>query len=390
MKCRVCKNEVVIFLRLGLSPLADAFAISPDQGTMLFPLRVAYCNQCWLIQLTNDVEDTMLYGQDYAFFSGSSPVLVDYFKDYAQWVKQRFPTELEQGVLEIACNDGTLLRHFDNGMGIDPAVGPTELARRNGLNVVTAPFSVETAEEKKFGVVIANNVIAHVRDPRNFIENVEQVLAPNGVVILEFQYLSDLIDAGDFPLFYHEHRSYFSLTSLMSLLEGSGLFVNDVVRTPMQGGSLRVVLSRTLKPALQATELWQDEAWLRQEQTYRDFSYHVAKLRRQIHEMVSRYAPVTLYGASAKATTLIFACDLINFIDYALDLTPYKIGKYLPGTDIAVINPVDESCFSEFRIPIYLLGVYNYTDAVIAKEKEYLNHGGKIIVPLPEPHTIEA
>jgi hypothetical protein len=386
-----------LFLDLGSSPLADSFPDAPNALASKFPLRLTVCPSCWLVELDTKVADERLFGADYAFFSGSSPALVRYFEDYARWVHTTFPDYLD-AVVEIACNDGELLQHFRDteAVGIDPAGPPTEAARAGGLEVYTEPFTAARARSlsrhlPSNRVVIANNVAAHVPNLDDFFEGLALVVGDHGVGIVEFQYLPELLLGNDFPLVYHEHRRFLSITSVMPVLLDNGLTVVDYLRTPTQGGSLRLVLksSASATQTSRLAPLWAEEAWIRDLATYESLQGRVDEISRQLARLLDEEheqgRTVALYGAPAKATTLLATLprETLELIKYAVDLTPEKIGRYVPGTGI----PIRHEREAEENEPVdtYLLAVGNYVSRVVRTKTDFLARGGRLIVPLPKP-----
>jgi SAM-dependent methyltransferase len=384
------------FLDLGETPLADAFAATPDAPQPCYPLRLRVDPSTWMVELEDQVPDEALFGADYGFFSGSSPALVHYFADYARWCRQRFPEQVARGVVEIACNDGTLLAHFADGthLGIDPAGPPTVEARSKGLNVHTAPFTAELAAKlEPGGLVIANNVTAHVPDLDDFLAGIAHLVADGGVAVLEFQYFPDLLLGNGFDLVYHEHRRFLSLSSLVPAVERHGLAVRDVARTPTQGGSIRVTVGKPGEAATNArvSMMLDDEAWIRDLAPYQAFQGQVDAVRRNLWDLIIEERrtgrKVALYGAPAKATTLLNYCGLRDdVIDYSVDLTPSKVGRYVPGTGIPIIHPADESAWR--KADTYILAIGNYLGSVLRREREFLESGGRFILPLPKPVVI--
>jgi len=377
------------------SPLADEFPTDPDQVQERYPLGLFRCNRCTLVQLTEVVPDDILWGGDYGFYTGSSWVAVEHQKAYAADLMAKFPDLCRLGVLEIACNDGTMLKSFAAAgyptLGIDPAQGPAIKAQEAGLNVWVEGFGTDAAlrivvQHGHQGLVIANNVIAHVADLNDFIEGLNIVLAPNGEAVVEFQYLADLVTGNQIDHVYHEHRQFFSLTSLTYALERHGLRPLHVTQTNPQGGSLRVVIGRReigYPPEYSVARLLHDEEWLRDEHVLDGLQGRAdriqAKLLGLLLELKREGKRVAGYGASAKSTTLLNFCGIDReLVQYFVDTTPTKHGRYTPGTGIPIIDPRSDS-----RAPdVYLLGIWNYLSGVLQREKAFQ---GQWLVPIPVP-----
>lgn len=394
-----CGHEGRHILDLAATPLADQFESIKEREVPAprYSLGLKYCESCTMVENTTFVDDDVLFGHDYAFFSGSSPALVSYFGFYADWVKQSFGDQLKHGVVEIASNDGTLLKHFKEGthLGVDPAGPPSHAAMAAGLTVLNEPFTQRLAVTlPQNQLVIANNVIAHVTNLTDFLAGVAWLVGDSGRAILEFQYLPDLLLGNQFDLVYHEHRRFLSLTALHNSLKSHGLAIEDAMLTPTQGGSVRVVLAPSymkLGRTTRANALLASEFTLWDLATFTDFAARVndicTRLNLMIDELVSDGYDIALYGAPAKATTLLHTTNLARHLNYAVDLTPFKIGKYMPGTDVQVITPEEEQRRGD-KADAYLLAIPNYLGAVIRHERSFLVRGGKFVVPLPKPVII--
>lgn len=394
--CGSCQDDALIqVLDLGTSPLADDFPASPDVVQKRYPLGLFRCYSCGLVQLTEVVPDEELWAGDYGFYTGSSWVAVQHQKTYAEWVMRDYPRLCKLGVLEIACNDGTMLRHFHEAgypsLGIDPAAGPVANARDQGLEVLQEGFSSAAAlrivvERGHQGVVIANNVIAHVADLNDFVEGLSLVLHSHGVAIVEFQYVVDLITGNQFDHVYHEHRQFFSLTSLKNTLQRHGLSPFSVKQTSPQGGSLRVVIARDRFWDHSVNHLLRDEGWLNQSHCLDGLQGRADRIRSRLRTMLYQYKHegkrVAGYGASAKSTTLLNFCNIgPDLIQYIVDTTPTKHGRYTPGTGIPIISPTADS-----RSPdVYVMFVWNYLPEVMRRETLFASQGGRWLVPIPAP-----
>lgn len=390
--CGACNStNLHEVLDLGDSPLADEFPTAPDIPQRHYPLGLFKCHRCTLIQLTEVVPDDELWGGEYGFFTGSSWVAVQQQGVYAQDLMRRFPLLAQQGVVEIACNDGTMLRHFaDAGyptLGVDPARGPAAKAVEAGLDVWIEGFSSDVAlrivaQHGHQGLVVANNVIAHVADLNDFVEGIKILLAPDGVAVVEFQYAVDLVIGNQIDHVYHEHRSFFTLTSLMHVLGRHGLKPMSVQQTTPQGGSLRVVISSSGFWDPSVNHLLREEEWLSDEYALSGLQGRADRIRRRLVDILWQQKlarkRVAGYGASAKSTTLLNFCQIgPDLVQYFVDTTPLKHGRYTPGTGIPIIDVTADS-----RAPdVYLCGVRNYLGEVMRKEA----FAGKWLVPIPMP-----
>lgn len=383
-------------LDLGDSPLADDFPhTAVDAITQpRYPLGLARCHRCTLLQLTEVVDDGVLWGGDYGFYTGSSWVAVQAQQAYAQDLMRRYPNQARGLVVEVACNDGSMLSEFARAgcktLCVDPAEGPTTKAKESGLDVVVELFGSEVArrvvsEHGRASLVVANNVIAHVTDLDDFVAGLAILLKPTGRLVVEFQYAADLVTGNMIDHVYHEHRFFFSLTSLSYSLQRHGLKALHVQQTVPQGGSLRVHIGQAVQneePDMTVMDLLASEVWLGDPASVAGFQGRANRIRSRLldklYEQRTAGLRVAGYGASAKSTTLLNFCDLsTDLIQYFVDTTPMKHGRFTPGTGIPIIDPRSDS-----RAPdCYLLTVHNYAGPIMRKE----NFAGQWLVPIPLP-----
>lgn len=388
--CAACGGHLESFLNLGDSPLADKFPKDSTATERWYPLEVAVCTTCWLVQLLEVVDDAELYGEDYGFYTGSSPAAVEYFTYTSGWLYGKFTEQARRLTVEIACNDGTMLRQFANDgcdvLGIEPS-GAAKAATEAGVPVIPLPFTAELAlamkEQGNAGLVLAFNVMAHVADPRDFLNGVRWLLADDGVAVIEFQDLAALIAGCQYDHVYHEHRFFYSLGSFSRMLRGSGLEIFDWERTPAQGGSIRVYLRHGKAGGTPVVT----EPWLEKTAPYEGMQARAEYSRRRLVSLVGRERNdgriIAGYGASAKSATLFNYCEFgPHDVRYVEDLTPGKVGRVTPGSHIPVRFP------SNLKPGTYLLTSWNYASAVIKREAGFLASGGRIIIPGAVPVVI--
>lgn len=394
--CGSCRSsDLIQVLDLGTSPLADEFphSIAEAEAQVRYPLGLVTCTECSLLQLTEIVDDQELWGGDYGFYTGSSWIAVKQQQDYADDLLWRYRDLTKGLVLEIACNDGSMLSRFKEAgcrtLCVDPAVGPTTKARQSGLDVIVKGFSRQMADRilDEYGyanLVVANNVIAHVANLDDFIEGLAAVVAPDGRIVVEFQYAADLVTGNMIDHVYHEHRSFFSLTSLNHALRRHDLKPLAVQQTSPQGGSLRVHIGH-MKDPVEGTEvegLMLEEDWLCDPGSLAGMQGRANRIRYRLLTMLQEQKQagrrVAGYGASAKSTTLLNFCDIASdLVQYFVDTTPMKHGRFTPGTGIPIIDPRSDS-----RSPdVYFLTIHNYTGPIMRKE----NFAGQWLVPIPIP-----
>jgi len=395
--CRICGyDRLKTILNLGVTPLADRFISDPNEKEIRFPLVVTVCPKCWLVQLLIDVQDKMLFGEDYGFYCGSSPSSIAYFKDYADDLFAQFPKSANKFVVEIASNDGTLLKNFIERevkvLGIDPA--PNVVSQALIDNIPTLPnfFKKKIAKEisvsyGKASMIIANNVVAHVTDLNDFMQGIKILLSEDGLFVFEVQYVPHLIFNCEFDNVYHEHRSFFSVIALNKLLSQNGLRIFNVQETSAQGGSIRVFAEHKQpldhdSPILLEYIAQEEELGLNTLAIYQSLqeraNYLKLQLVKLLTELYDQGKMVYGYGASAKSNTLLNYCGIDGHLIWVLvDKTPYKYGKLTPGSHIRIVE--------QGTVPdpdYYLLLVWNYLDGILEREKEFREKGGKFIVPV--------
>ena len=392
-QCSACSSDdLVTFLDLGTSPVADAYARTKSESLHLprYPLDLAVCADCWLVQLLEVLPQEQLFGTGYHFYSSASPPLVDYHRRYAEEVLKREGDQ--RFVLEVGCNDGDMLRHFSwtttgTVIGVDPARGPAEVARERGLDVRVRPFGKAFAQDLLDAngpatLIIANHVLAHVESVYDVLAGISNLLHPDGVAYVEVQYLPDLLVNNAFDLVYHEHRNFFSFTSLQNAAWRVGLVVRGVTQTNRQGGSIRVELVPRLALSSPDWEwMLKREIWLSNISAYVGVQGRVNRIKEKLQTMLYHLditsKVVAGYGAPAKATTLL------NFIEWTpawvVDSTPAKQGCYVPGTTARIVHP------EKADIPdVYLLLAWNYLAEILAKNPPSV-HPGKWLIPIPAP-----
>lgn len=404
-ECRSCRSRSLrVVLDLGRHPPSNAFLPSAIRASEepRYPLQLAFCEECSLLQLTETVPPEILYQRDFPYYSSTSPALLEHAADIARRLIRERHLGADSLVVEVASNDGYLLRNFvEQGVpcfGIDPAAGPAEQARRSGIPTLNDFFSLEladrlAAEGRLADVIIANNVLAHVGDINAFVAGFAKLLGPEGVAVFEVAYAVDMIEKCEFDTIYHEHHFYHTLSGLLPLFARHGLHLYDVERLPIHGGSLRIWVSHGGERSAALNDLLDQERKLGVDRVtwYDNFSKRVADLRgalvRLLRSEKHRGSRIACYGAAAKGSTLLNCLDLQpGFFEYVADANPSKHGKLTPGQHIPVVHP---DRLLETRPDFVLLLAWNFAGEVLRQQAAYRAAGGRFIIPIPEPRVIE-
>jgi SAM-dependent methyltransferase len=391
-------------LSLGRTPLANALLTREQlaQPEPRYPLDLAFCPACTLVQITKTVPPAELFS-DYLYFSSFSDTMLR----HAQSLVARLITERRLGpqslVVEIASNDGYLLQNYKQAavpvLGIEPAANIAREAEKRGIPTLVEFFGQElaaqlSAEGRRADVVHAHNVLAHVADVNGFVEGIAVLLKPEGVAVIEAPYLKDLLDHCEFDTIYHEHLCYFSLTALDNLFRRHHLFINDVERVAIHGGSLRVTVGKSPHPALPQRGrenvrrlLAEEKAWgVDRFATYRDFGARVEALKATLTTMLAGFKRrgdrIAAYGAAAKGSTLLNYFGIgRETLDFVVDRSPYKQGRFMPGVHLPILPT--ERLVEEMPDEVLLL-TWNFADEILEQQRTYRQLGGRFIIPVPE------
>ncbi|MBV8358425.1 MAG: class I SAM-dependent methyltransferase [Deltaproteobacteria bacterium] len=402
--CRSCgSTNLEIILDLGSHPIANALLSKDelDRPEAKYPLTVAFCPECTLLQVTETIPPDVLYRRDYPYFSSSSPALLKHSAEHVDELVCNYGLSPESFVIEVASNDGYLLSNFVERripcLGIDPADEPVARANAIGVPTIHDFFGSRRAEGlaregKLADVVIANNVVAHVDNINDFVAGLARLLKPTGVAVFEFAYALDMIERCEFDTIYHEHLFYHTLHGLTPLFNRHGLYLNDVKRLPIHGGSLRLTVSRTAARTGALEALFAHEAALGIDKVsfYNDFAARVRRLRDELAALLmserTKGRRIACYGAAAKGATLVNYLDLgKGFFEFVADANPYKHGKYMPGQHLLIRHP-DQLVTDQ---PDYaLLLVWNFAGEVMRQQARYRQRGGSFIIPIPEPRIV--
>jgi SAM-dependent methyltransferase len=402
--CRICGSpDVRPILSLGNMPLTAAFRREDDlsQPEIVFPLTLIFCPCCSLAQLRETVPPEMLFRRDYPYYSSFLPALVQHSKDNASDLIASRRLGASSLVVELASNDGYLLKHFvERGvpvLGIDPAEGQARAAKKLGVPTLCEFFSDDVAKRlvrqgRTADVVIGNNVLAHVAALHGFVEGIGMLLKDGGVAVLEVPYVRDLVDRCEFDTIYHEHLCYFSLTALDHLFRKHSLFINHVQRLSIHGGSLRIYAEKKEAPARSVQDMLSAEEIDRVNRVdyYSGFARRVEGIRTTLRDLLlnlkTRGARIAAYGAAAKGVVLLNYTGIGgDLIDFVVDRNTHKHGFYMPGKRIEILGP--EALLTRMPDDVLLL-TWNFADEILQQQTEYRMRGGQFIVPVPSPHVV--
>lgn len=401
--CRACGGRRLRpFLVLGPQPLANSFprteANFADEQT--YPLDVYFCEDCSLVQLLDVVDPEVLF-REYIYVTGTSSTIATHNIKYAQTVCELLKLGASDLVVEVASNDGSLLKCFKvhgvRTLGVEPASNIAATAREHGIETIDQFFNLETARNVRAThgpakAIIGNNVLAHVDNTRDFLAGYKALLADDGLAIIEVPYLGEFVDRLEYDTVYHEHLCYFSVTTLGRLCEAVGLRIIRVDHVPVHGGSIRMYAGRVEKYPNHAADVLatmekERKANLTSFSRYEKFAADVAANREALLELLHRLKregkTLGAYGAPAKGNTLLNYCKIdTSLIPFTVDKNPMKVSKFTPGMHI----PVFEASELLKRRPDYaLILAWNFADEIMSQQQAYRDAGGKFIIPIPKP-----
>ena len=401
-RCRFCAASLTrSFCDLGMSPPSNSYLTSEqlNEGETFFPLHAFVCEQCFLVQLGEFQSPDEIFSE-YAYFSSYSDSWMRHASDYAAMIEARAGLTRDSLVIEIASNDGYLLRNFvARGipvLGIEPARNVARVAEEQGVRTLVRFFGTEVASElaasgEQGDLIAANNVLAHVPDLNDFVAGLKLALKPAGMITVEFPHLERLIEENQFDTIYHEHFSYFSFLTAQALFAAHGLTLFDVEELPTHGGSLRIYArhaehqSLKVSEAVTALAARERSLGLAGIAAYESFAERVKATKRNLLEFLvtakKQGKRIAGYGAAAKGNTLLNYCGIRgDFLDYVVDRNPYKQGKFLPGTHIPILDP---GHVAETRPDYLLILPWNIKDEVVEKMSEIRDWGGRFVIPIP-------
>ncbi len=405
--CRSCgHSDLRVILSMGRTALANRLLTREQlhEPEPNFPLTLCFCQKCALVQLLETVSPELLF-REYLYFSSFSDWMLRHAEGLATSLMSSRGLHPGHLVVELASNDGYLLQHFVRVgievLGIDPATNIARVAEQRGIPTLAEFFDRPLAarlraEGRTADVVIGINVLGHVANLNSFVEGISVLLKDQGTVVIEVPYVKDMVDRNEFDTIYHEHLHYFSVTSLDHLFRRHGLLITGIERLPIHGGSLRVYVSHAAgRGDRAAVERILDEEgdWeVRDLSFYSAFAQRIADLRASLRglldDLKAQGKRIAAYGAAAKGHTLLSYCGIgSDYLDFVVDRSTYKQGRYMPGTHLPIYPP---GRLLEARPDYVLLLAWNFADEIISQQDEYLRRGGRFVVPVPEPRVISA
>lgn len=404
-KCLICNSLVEPFMSFGKMPIANGF-ISPEkfESEYFFELKVGFCEECKMVQLTEFVEREKMFHDHYAFYSSTSSRMALHFKSLADIVCQKYLRDTDPFVVEIGSNDGIMLRNFAKArirhLGIEPSANVAQVAIDKGVTTITEFFDKELAQNivERHGqsdVILAANVMCHIPYLRSVVAGIKVLLKPEGVLIFEDPYLGDIVEKTSYDQIYDEHAFYFSVASISYLFEQRGLEVVDVIPQDVHGGSMRYIIAHKGAKKVSGSVIKQSkkekELGLHLTGTFERLRQKIESSRDKLMELLTSFRKqgkrIVGYAATSKSTTVTNYCgitsDLLEFIS---DTTPIKQGKYSPGTHIPVRKYQE---FSDNYPEYALLFAWNHAEEIMAKEQKFIESGGKWIVYVPKVQVLE-
>jgi 2-polyprenyl-3-methyl-5-hydroxy-6-metoxy-1,4-benzoquinol methylase len=407
LECRFCRASLQHrFADLGVSPIANDNLTEQDLLRMepFYPLTAFVCSECFLVQVPEFEAPASLF-DDYAYFSSFSDSWLEHARRYVEMAVERFELGSSSFVVEIASNDGYLLQNFQQRsipmLGVEPAANVAEAAVAKGIPTRVAFFGSDlaaqvVAEERRADLVIGNNVLAHVPDLNDFVSGLEILLAPAGVVTMEFPHLLRLMEFNQFDTIYHEHFSYLSFGVVQRVFRQHGLEIFDVQEIPTHGGSLRIFACHagTERPIGERVAELRDrerELGFERLEHYLGFQEQVDAVKRALLRFLIQAKEdgksVVAYGAPAKGNTLLNYCGVrSDLVEYTVDRSPHKQGRFLPGTHLPICSP---DRISETRPDYLLLLPWNLKDEIMQQMSGIRAWGGRFVVPIPRLEILD-
>jgi len=404
MKCRFCQHELTQeFIDLVNSPPSNSFLTEEqlNEPETFYPLKLFVCENCRLVQIDEYKQADEIFSKNYAYFSSYSAIWLEHAKNYVEMITEKIGLTGSSLVIEIASNDGYLLQYFQQRqipcLGIEPSENTADASREKGIPVIVDFFGERlaaqlAAERKKADLLIGNNVLAHVPDINNFVKGLKIALKPGGVITMEFPHLMRLIEQNQFDTIYHEHFSYFSFHTVKAVFAAHGLEIFDVDELSTHGGSLRIYAKHqedtfhVKSGSVAALEKEENRRGMLALSYYQSFQQQVSQVKNDLLgfliEQKRAGKKVAAYGAAAKGNTLLNYCGIKkDMISFVADASPYKQGKYLPGSHIPVFS---KDKIREAKPDFILILPWNIKDEIMEQLAYIREWGGNFAVPVPK------
>ena len=404
-KCLICEAEINPFISFGKMPIANGFLSSEKfSSEYFFEMQLAHCTKCNMVQLIETPEKEMMFNENYAFFSGTSQVMKEHFKEFAKDVKDDYLVYENPFVVEIGSNDGIMLQHFKEWgirhLGIEPSANVAQVAKDKGINTLVSFFDENLAEQivKENGqadAFIAANVMCHLPYFHSIVAGISKLVKKTGVVVFEDPYLGDVIEKTSYDQVYDEHTFLFSVSSINYIFSKYNMEVIDAIPQTTHGGSMRFIIGhngyRPVSERAKQQIAKEKQLGLNEVKTFENFKTNCETSKRELKELLSSLKAdgkrVAGYAATSKSTTILNYCDIgPDLIEYICDSTPIKQGKYSPGKHIPIITIEDfKNDYPDYMV---LFG-YNHAKEIMAKETDFIEKGGKWIMFVPKVHIID-
>lgn len=404
MQCRFCQTPLKqVFIDLVNSPASNSFLTEEalQEPEVFFPLKVYTCHQCFLVQIDEYKKSDAIFNSDYVYFSSYSKSWLAHAKAYTEKMIGRFGFNGSSQVVELASNDGYLLQYFkEQGvpvLGVEPTANTARVAQEKGIETVVDFFGVRLAEELvtkgvRADLLLGNNVLAHVPDIVDFVGGMKRLLAPEGVITMEFPHLLQLVENNQFDTIYHEHFSYLSFYTVEQIFASQGLVLFDVEELPTHGGSLRIYARHAedgSKPVGEPVAALREKEKAHGIQTlsyYEGFQQKALQVKldllRFLLEQKQQGLSVAAYGAAAKGNTLLNYCGVKNdLVDFVVDANPHKQNKWLPASHIPVVA---EQVLRAQKPAFVLILPWNLKEEITDQLSYIREWGGRFVVPIPQ------
>jgi SAM-dependent methyltransferase len=400
MKCRHCGKELHYeLIDLFNSPPSNSYLtkLQLSEPEILYPLKLYVCENCFLVQIDEYKKSTEIFNSEYAYFSSYSSSWLEHAKKYVNMITKKLRLNADSFVIEIASNDGYLLQYFKENnipcLGIEPTASTAKAAREKGIDVLESFFNTTAAQTlKKTDLIVGNNVLAHVPDINNFVAGLKIALKPNGTITMEFPHLYSLIKFNQFDTIYHEHFSYLSLMTVQRIFNSQGLRIYDVEELPTHGGSLRIYAAHSenasflMKDNVNEIINKEKSTGLDTIEGYQGFGEKAQKIKWEFFDFLVKARKegkkIAAYGAAAKGNTFLNYCGIKpDVIDFVVDASPHKQGKYLPASHIPIVC---EDILKKEKPDYIIILPWNLYDE-ISKQLSYTEEwGAKFVTAIPD------